>query len=313
MQSFYIALSVSVPLIVYMTIGMLIRRFGIFSRDQFTALNGMLFRVFIPILVFMEVYRADLAGVFRADLFFFVIAGILLATSISFITSGFITNDRASRATVCQGCYRSNFVLFGTIVATSLSNDRGVALIAALSSVVIPLFAVISVFVFERTRDGKIDPRHLLKMIVTNPLVIGVATGILFSVLGIKIPSLVITPLSGIVSATTPVALVTLGGIISFSSIRQHLSLLTFTVFMRLILIPVIAITVAITLMHFRGNELIAILAVFAGPTSVSSSPTAQSMGGNGPLSAEIVAITSTLCVITLFVFVFFMSYTGLI
>ena len=313
MQSLYIALSVSIPLIVYMTIGMLIRKFRIFSREQFTALNGMLFRVFIPILVFMEVYTADLARVFRADLFIFVIAGILIATLVSFITSGLMTKDRASRATVCQGAYRSNFVLFGTIVASTLSNDKGVALIAALSAVVIPLYAVLSVFVFERTRDGKIDVKHLLKMIVTNPLVIGVTTGILFSALNIRIPSLVATSLSGIVASTTPVALVTLGGILSFSSIREHMSLLTFTALLRLIIIPLAALSIAIGFMHFRGNELIAILAVFAGPTSVSSSPTAQSMGGNGPLAAEIVALTSIICVATLFVFVFFISYTGLI
>lgn len=52
-----------------------------------------------------------------------------------------------------------------------------------------------------------------------------------------------------------------------------------------------------------RGDILVALLAVFASPTAVASTPMVQGMGGDGELAGEIVATTSVFCIVTLFSF----------
>ena len=54
MNSFMLALSVVLPLVVYMTVGGLICRFSIFSKDNFKTLNGLIFKIFIPLTLFMR-------------------------------------------------------------------------------------------------------------------------------------------------------------------------------------------------------------------------------------------------------------------
>ena len=62
-----------------------------------------------------------------------------------------------------------------------------------------------------------------------------------------------------------------------------------------------------------RGDFLVALLAIYASPTAVASAPMAQEMGGNGTLSGEIVATTTTFSIVTIFLFVFGLSGLGLI
>ena len=78
MNSFMLALSVVLPLVVYMTVGGLIRRFSIFSKENFKTLNGLIFKIFIPLTLFMNVYRADLGDALKPDVFLLVLVQVIL-------------------------------------------------------------------------------------------------------------------------------------------------------------------------------------------------------------------------------------------
>lgn len=77
MSSFMLALSVVLPLIVYMTVGGLIRKFSIFSKENFKALNGLIFKVFIPLTLFVNVYGADLGETLKPDVFLLILVQVL--------------------------------------------------------------------------------------------------------------------------------------------------------------------------------------------------------------------------------------------
>lgn len=109
-----------------------------------------------------------------------------------------------------------------------------------------------------------------------------------------------------------PLALVTLGGILSFRSMMRHRAYLISVSVLHLAVVPLLMVLAGV-IFGYRGDVLILILAVFASPTAVASAPMAQTMGGDGDLAGEIVAATSVLCVFTLFLFVFVMSQMGLI
>ena len=152
----------------------------------------------------------------------------------------------------------------------------------------------------------------LLKSIAKNPLVEAGVLGAMFSLLHIQIPAFLMEPIRNLSNISTPLALVTLGGILSFDSLMKHRRYLASVSVVHLLIVPFFMILTGI-LFGYRGDILIILLAVFASPTAVASAPMAQNMGGNGELAGEIVATTSVLCVLTLFAFVFGLSKMGFI
>lgn len=312
MSSFTLALSVVLPLVVYMTVGGLIRKFQIFSKEDFKKLNGLIFKIFIPLTLFVNVYRADLSDALKPDVFLLVLIQVLVLYFASLYMVPKIVKDKKDASAMIQGMYRSNFVLFGTTIAASLCGNGGVALVSALSAMVVPLFNILAVILFETYRGGAVSPAKVLVSIAKNPLVQAGFLGTFFSLLHIHIPDFLMGPVQNLADIATPLALVTLGGILSFDSMKKHRRYLVSTAAVRLVIAPLLMLLVSV-LVGYKGEILVAVLAVFASPTAVASAPMAQTMGGNGELAGEIVATTSVLCVFSLFIFVFGMSQMGLI
>ncbi len=312
MDSFILAAEVVVPLIVYMAAGALIRKMNIMSQDNFRAVNILVFRVFLPLTLFFNIYDVDLGTAVQADVFVFVLAGVLGVFAAAWVITDRWVKDRADGSSVIQGIYRSNFVLFGSWIAASLCGKEGQALLAALAAVTVPLFNVLAVVLFETRRGGNMKPLGILANIFKNPLVDAGILGCIFNITGLRLPWILENPLTAMADIATPLALVTLGGLLSFGSMVRHRKYLTVVTIARLAVVPFVMMLIFV-LAGFRGDVLVAVLAVFGSPTAVASAPMAQSMGGNGSLSGEIVAVTSVFCIITIFLFVYTMSRAGLI
>lgn len=312
MENFTIAVAVVLPLLIYMTVGKFIEKLHILSKDHFKAMNGMIFRIFIPLNLFVSVYESNLRESVKLSVFLFVFLSVLAAFSITWIIIIKLVKENRDAITLIQGIYRSNYVLFGNCIAMSLGGESSLALVSALAAMAVPLFNILAVILFEVKRGGDIKVSQIILNILKNPLVDAAILGCLLNLLHIPIPELVMEPIVNLANIATPLALVTLGGMLSFSSIASHKKYLTWAVVGRLVLIPIMILPIAVCF-GMRGDELIAILAVFASPTAVASAPMAQSMGGNGSLAGEIVALTSVCCIITIFLFVLILLKFGLI
>ena len=312
MESFLLAIGAVFPMLIYMTVGGLTKKLKIMSEDNFKRMNEMIFRVLIPISLFFDIYTSDLKTVAQPKLFIFAGVMVLVVFVSTWLLISRLVKDKADSATVVQGIFRSNYVLFGTVLCSSLCGEEGAAISAALAVVVVPMFNMLSVILFETLRGGGVKPERLILQIFKNPLVDAALLGMLCNLVGLPIPGLLASPFTKLGSIASPLALFTLGGLLSFRSMASHRGLLLSAVAGRLIVVPLIAVVISIAL-GFREAALVALLSAFASPTAVSSAPMAQSMGGNGALAGEIVAVSSAASILTIFVFSFALSSLGLI
>ncbi len=312
MESFLVAVKVVYPLVIYMFIGWFIRKRNIMTRDHLKNLNATVFKVILPIGIFFDIYQTDIGEVFQVDIFLFVFFGIILLFAASCLFVSWIIKDYRDSTVVIQGIYRSNYALFGASIAKAVCGAGGVALVAALTAVVIPTINVLAVILFESKRGGKIKPSRVFMNILKNPLVVAGVSGAIAALVGIEIPDIISQPFITFGDTAAPLALVALGGMISVKSVMAHLKYLSIAVIGRLVVAPVLVLSAAIA-MGMRGDVLIALLAVFGSPTAVSSAPMAQAMGGNGELAGEIVAISSVCSIVTVFLLVFTLSRMGFI
>ena len=312
MEDLLLAAGVVLPLFVYMAVGGVIRRMSIFSLENFKALNHMVFCVFMPLTLFFNIYEADLGEVVKPGIFVFAFIFILLQYAAAWVIFTCTIREQSDAATMIQGVYRSNYVLLGNVIAGSLCGKTGLALVAALAVMVVPMFNILAVILFEVKRKNSVNFFRIIGNIFKNPLVDAGVLGGLCKIFKIVLPDFLHQPLATLGDAATPLALVTLGGILSWGSIARHGKYLITAVAGKLVIVPLMALSAAIVL-GYRGDELVAVLAIFASPTAVSSTPMAQSMRGNGELAGEIVAVTSACCMGTIFLFVYFLSGLGFI
>ena len=296
---------------IYIVIGAVIKKLGMMNKEENTRFNRILFTFFYPVLLFNNIYSADLADLIDIRLVCFALA--FIAAEVLVITSVIvkIEKDNAARGAIIQAVYRSNFVLMGVMVVNSIFGDAGMPVAAMMVTVVVPFFNFIAVILLEHFRGGKADIGTVIIKILKNPLIIGALTGALFSVAGIGLPGIAADVLDGMSAATLPMALIMLGISFDPSVITAKRKSILICVLGRLIVVPLIGLPLA-ALAGFRGPAFVTLLIMMASPTAVSSYPMAVAMDSDGEIAGSAVMISTPLSCITLFVWLFIFKTLGI-
>lgn len=310
--SFLIAVTAVMPFIVYLGFGWLVRRAGWVTEEFLNKLNGVVFKCFFPFLTFWSLYHVDANVRLRGSYLAICVGSLALLILLLCLIVPKLVKDREKRSAIIQAGYRSNFVLFGIPMAESVFGAEGAALAAMLVSVIVPLYNASAVVLFEVYRGGKIKPLPLLIKILTNPLILGALVGLVFLLLGIKLPAGLEKPISEFSGLTTPIALFCLGGTLHFSAMKHNRKYLTPVLALKLLVLPLLA-TLLSFLFGFSNVERFVFLIMSGAPIAVSSYTMAASMGGDGELAGEYVVLSTVLSIGTLFGFIFAYNMFGLI
>lgn len=312
MENLMVSLSVVFPLFLMMLVGYAVRSFKIADEATLRKVNTLIFKVFMPLLICRNIYTSDFRSAFSARLLIFSVSITLAVFFIATAVIVRIEKENRKRGVLIQAIFRSNFVLFGIPVITTLYGEDQTAVAAIAISVMIPLFNVLAVIILEVFRGGKPNPAKILKGIVTNPLIISSAIGLIFIALDWQPPELIDSAVKSLGNVATPLAFVVLGGLFNFSSIRGGIKQICIGVGTRLLLYPLIALPLAV-LCGLRGAELVVVMVICGAPPAVNSFTMAQQMGGDSELAGSLVIIGSILSVFTIFMWTFLLKTFGLI
>lgn len=311
MESLKLSFESIMPIFILMAIGYLLRCVNFADKKTFDTVNKMVFKVFLPVLLFYNIYKTESAEVFNPKLIAFSIVGVLSVFAVGYFIVLKITPDNSKRGVILQSFFRSNFAILGVPLADYICAGRASGLASLMVAIVVPMFNVLAVVCLERFRDGRVKPLKLLKGIVTNPLIIGCAVGVVFFLLKIRLPSVIEKSVKDIAGVATPLALVVLGASFTFSSIKGYVREILIIVLSRLVIVPLIMMSIAVAF-GFSGEALVCLLVIFASPVAVSSFAMAQQMGGDEKLASQAVVLTSAFCLITLFIWIYVLNSLGL-
>ena len=78
MQNLILSVSVVFPLFVYMLLGFGIRKMKLLDAGIFKPLNHMIFQIFIPTMLFVDVYQSDFTASVNQKLFLYTGGMVLL-------------------------------------------------------------------------------------------------------------------------------------------------------------------------------------------------------------------------------------------
>ena len=312
MENLIVSLNVVIPLFLSIGYGYFLKKINILSEDILYKLNTIIFHAFFPLLMFKNIYQTNIESVFELKLILYAVIMLIFMIVVLFITIPFIEKENAKRGVLIQAIYRSNFIIFGLSLVSSVYGEASTGITSILIAVIVPLFNIFAVIILEIFRGEKIHFLRSVQTVCKNPLIIGAVLGIIAMIFSIRLPRIIKSTISNFASITTPLALIILGGTFQFSSFHKLIKQLCIGVLGRLIIVPAIGLGIAI-LLGFRGIELLSLFAMFGSPIAISSYPMAQQMGGDGQLAGQLVVWTSAFSIITIFLWIFFMKSFGLI
>ncbi len=307
-----IALNVVLPLFLCMAVGYFLRRIHLVNEATLTGTNALCFKVFLPILLFRNIFTTDLTSVFNGRLILYAAGGVVVWFILLMILVPRIEPDNRKRGVLVQGMSRSNFVLFGLPVAANLCGAENVGITSLMIGIVVPLFNVLAVIALEAFRGGRPNIRKMVKGIVTNPLIIASALGVICYFLKVRFPAAIDQTIADLAKVATPLSLVVLGGFFTFGAIKGYIRQLLIGVAGKLVIWPLIMVPLGI-LLGFRNVELVTLMIMSGSPTAVSSFTMAQQMDGDGDLAAEMVVFTTGISILTIFLWIFVLKSMGMI
>lgn len=310
MQNLIVAFNAVAPLFLLIAAGFAIRRFGLLRDEALPQVNRLAFTVFLPALLFSNLYETDVGSAFSPRLLAFAVIAVLAMYAGVTLFVRLVEKDNKSRGAMIQAIYRSNFVLLGVPVVQSVFAGQDSGVTAVLVAVIVPLFNVLAVVTLEMYRGGSVKWKKVAVGIVKNPLIIGSVLGLVFMLAGVRLPEFLRSGIGSLAGAATPVALVVLGASIHLESVGANARNIVICVLGRLVAVPLVCITAAV-LCGFRGIELGSLLAMLASPTAVSSFTMAQQMDSDAELTAGAVVFSSGFACLTLFLWIFLLKQMG--
>ena len=311
MENLMISANAVLPMCLVMALGYGTRRLGWLRREEISTINKIAFRIFLPCLLYYNIYCSDLSGSFDPLLMAYAVGGVLLTFGLALGYTLLTEKLPERRGVLIQGMFRSNYVIMGIPVATALLGADQLGTVSILIAVIVPLFNMLAVVVLEVFRGQKPKPLHILGQIAKNPLVIGSVLGILTLVAGIRLPHILEQTIQSVSAIASPLQLFLLGAFFQFSGLKTYRRERGTVSIAKRIVSPGLLLGLG-ALLGFRGVAFVSLIGIFASPTAVNSFTMAQQMGGDAELAGDIVVTTSAASILTMFFWIFLFKSLGM-
>lgn len=301
MENLIFSLNATIPIFLMMLLGMLFRKLGWMDEVFAAKMNKFVFLVPLPVLLFEQLATVDFSEVW--DIKFILFCFVVTAISITISTLiSLLWKDRSIKGEFIQATYRSSAALLGIAFIQNIYGTAGMAPLMIIGSV--PLYNVMAVVVLSFFKPGnnsfdKALVKKTLKGIATNPIIIGIVAGFVWSALKLPMPSILHKTVSSIGATATPMGLMSMGATFEMKKATSKIKPTLVAVFMKLIGFCAIFLPVA-AMLGFRNEQLIAILVMLGSATTVSSFVMARNMGHEGTLSSGVIMMTTLLSAFTL-------------
>ena len=302
MEHLIFSLNATMPIFFLMVLGACFKKAGIMEGVFADKANQFVFKVALPVLLFEDLSNSDFLKVWDTRFVMFCFAstlgGILLAVLLSMALK-----DRRLRGEFIQASYRSSAALLGMAPLMIIGS--------------VPLYNVMAVVILSFTNpEGAVLDRRMLGKtaagILKNPIILGILTGMAWSLLGLKQPQIMEKTVSSLAGVATPLGLMAMGASFDFRQASQRVGAAVGASAIKLVLLCAVFLPAAVYL-GFREQQLVAILVMLGSAATVSCFVMARNMGHEGVLSSSVVAITTCGSAFTLTLWLDLIRTLGLI
>ena len=266
--------------------GFFLNRFTDWGRSFWGGLEKLIYYVLFPALLFISIAKTKIDFVAAAPALKTAIVVVLVGILLAWLAKPLFRPTEKTFASGFQTAFRFNSYI-GLAIAGRLHGEAGIAAFGIIIGLVVPMCNIASVWALARHNNAS-----LWKELVRNPLILATVGGVLYSVSGLPLPEVAQMLISRMGAASLACGLLCVGAALELRSVGNNAGLISYFTAVKLIAMPVTAILTAralgVTGVFF---EMVVLLAAL--PTATSAYVLAVRMGGDGPLVAQGVTIST--------------------
>ena len=314
MENLIFSLNATLPIFFTMILGGLFRKTGLMDESFVSKMNKFVFKAALPVLVFQDLATVDFREVWDTRFVLFC----FLATLISILAVAgvsYLLKDKTIQGEFIQAAYRSSAAILGIAFIQNIYGNAGMAPLMIIGTV--PLYNVMAVVVLSVMKPVR-EPvsRQVVKKtlcgIITNPIILGILAGMVWSLLRIPMPVILEKTVKNVAVLATPLGLMAMGASFDAKQATEKMRPAALATLIKLVILVAVFLPVAVH-MGFTREKLVAILVMLGSATTVSCYIMAKNMGHEGTLTSSTVMLTTFFRAFTLTGWLYILKTLGLV
>lgn len=315
MEQLFFSLNATIPVFLVMVIGYIFKRLHLMDDSFVKTLNKFNFKVTLPVLLFRDISSSDFYSVWDTKYVLFCFFVTFLSISSIWLLAGLIYRNKSQLGEFVQASYRSSAAVLGIAFIQNIYGTSGMAPLMIIGTVPLYNIAAVLILSFTGPNASGLDRASLkksIKGILTNPIIIGIVLGMIFSVCRADFPVMIDKTINNIAVLATPLALLGLGAGFEGKKAIKQIPPTAAATLLKLVVLPAIFLPLAVYL-GFTNEKLVAILVMLGSPTTASCYIMAKNMGHEGTLTSSVVVAATFFSSLTLTGYLFILRTLGAI
>ncbi|MFA5424246.1 MAG: AEC family transporter, partial [Phycisphaerae bacterium] len=301
-------LNTLLPVFFMIALGAFLHRIKFLSDEVVTGLNGLVFWVGLPSLLFYEIIIAEYNYSLAGKTFLVILAATILCVVAGYIVAFLLKMPGPSVGAFVQGAFRGNLYYIGLAVLLYSIADynpvdaeriKNIAILVLAFIIPIYNFLAVIILLAGRQRLGRRVILTLSRQIVTNPLIIACVAGLIYQFIFPPLPLAISRTLSEVGQISLPLALIAVGAALVQSNLGSSVLWSVIATVIKIAFAPVVGLLFAMLLNLGPGETKVALI-MLACPTAAVSYVMAEQLGADEKLSAAIVTVSTVLSIISL-------------
>jgi predicted permease len=294
-------LATIVPIFAVVLIGWWVHSRGLLPGEFFGPANRLVFYVAIPAMVFSAIAKASLRTQFNLTVLSVTLGCILLVGALTWGLAQVTGMARSRRGAFIQNSFHGNQGYIGLAVAFYYLGAEGFARASIITGFMMILNNALAVLVFQAYSEGAPPGGRragTFRKVLGHPIILSALAGILFSLGGIKIPIMLDRSLSILSGMALPMALLIIGGSLTFDLLRSSWMPILASAGIKLLLMPGLALA-GFHLLGIGHDDFIPALILLATPTATVAYVMAREMRGDAEFAVGTISTSTLLSSVT--------------
>ncbi len=300
MQLLVETIVIVLPVFLVIFLGSALKRFKLLDDSFLYQTNRLVYIVFLPILLFYKIGKADFSNYFDAPLVIGSSLIIFAGFTLSYLYATWRKHPPAVKGSFSQGSFRGNLAYIGLAICLNAYGEEGLTRAGILMGFLVPVlnFFAILALILPHKKDRESKSPGWFSQLALNPLIIASFLGIAWSFWKLPIPVILDRSLSITTGLALPLALLAIGGSFSMNRMKGDLKLAGLASFIKLLLLPLFTYLL-LNVMGVGGSSLGIGVLIAGTPAATATYIMAHQMKGDAELAGSIVMLSTLASALT--------------
>jgi hypothetical protein len=289
------------PVFALIILGRLLKQYGLTDDTFLKTSDRLVYYILFPAMLFWKIGGARSDGGIPWNFCLAAICAVLILYGVSLLFIRLAVSDFEA-GSFSQSCYRFNTYIGMAIILNSLG-EEGVRNFGIMVGFVIPIINVLAVLTLiwfsGRKFAGGERIRLTARAVISNPLILACLAGMVYARWVNVFPVFIDNALRLTTTAALPLALISIGGALTFDTLRNYFKLSLAAALHKLILLPVMGY-LCMKYFQVTGIPFKAGMIFFALPASTAIYVLSSQLNSSTELASAAIVLSTILSFVSL-------------